>query len=278
MSIRLAIVGLILIAALALGWIAFQVTRPAHPVVQATQSVTAPLMVNYLTAARALPVGTLARDEDFAVTAVLPDKVPAGALLDTPETRTSLRGAMLRHFLDPGTPVTANDVLRVRDRGFLSAVLEPGTRAVSVGVDEVSGVSGLIWPGDRVDVILTQDLDPATPVGRRVVSETVLEDARVIAIDQEIARARGDVPSAQGASRVPRSVTLQISPDDADKLAVAQRLGHLSLAVRAISDGPKMAMAPSSTFSKDVSPALSAPGGATVRVIQGDQNNDVTFR
>ena len=50
------------------------------------------------------------------------------------------------------------DVLRPRDRGFLAAVLAPGTRAVSIAVDPVSGVGGLIWPGDRVDVILTQEI------------------------------------------------------------------------------------------------------------------------
>jgi pilus assembly protein CpaB len=93
---------------------------------------------------RLLTVGTLLRDDDLAATAIPPDGLPTGALADSPETRAGLRGAMVREFVDPGKPVTANDVLRVRDRGFLAAVLEPGTRAVSIGVDEVSGVSGLI--------------------------------------------------------------------------------------------------------------------------------------
>jgi len=112
-----------------------------------------------------------------------------------------------------------------------------------------------------------------------VVSETVLEDARVTAVDQDIAR--GALPSvpAAAARRVARSVTLQISAGDADKLAVAQHLGHLSLAVRAIAEGPVVALARPSTFSNDVSPVLAEPpGGTTVRVVEGDQHDEVTFR
>jgi pilus assembly protein CpaB len=184
----------------------------------------------------------------------------------------------VRRYLDPGAPVTAADVLRVRDRGFLAAVLEPGTRAASIGVDEVSGVSGLIWPGDRVDVILTQNMDKASSVGMRVVSEAVLQDARVIAVDQDIARAAQTQGPTTSVGHIARTVTLQISPKDSDRLAVARQLGHLSLAVRAMSDGFTETLAGSTTYSKDVTSVLTDPTGKTVRVIQGEQHNDVTFR
>ena len=85
--------------------------------------------------------------------------------------------------------------MRPGDHGFLAAVLKQGMRAVTVGVDAVSGTAGLIWPGDRVDVILTQSMDdPKLPPGRRVAAETVLQDARVIAIDQVLVQ--GGVPDA----------------------------------------------------------------------------------
>ena len=75
-----------------------------------------------------------------------------------------------------------SDVLRPTDGGFLAAVLAPNHRAVSVAVDAVSGTAGLIWPGDRVDLILTQTNDEAgVPLGRRTFGETVLRDLRVIA-------------------------------------------------------------------------------------------------
>ena len=76
--------------------------------------------------------------------------------MDTPAARTELFGAMVRRNLATGDVVLSADALNPGDRGFLAAVLGPGMRAVTVGVDAVSGLAGLIWPGDRVDLILTQ--------------------------------------------------------------------------------------------------------------------------
>jgi pilus assembly protein CpaB len=277
MSIRVVIIGLILTSALALGMIAYQVAVPQHAPQAVSDVQPAPLTVSYLVAARPLTAGTLVRDEDFVARPVAPSTVPAGVLTDSPETRAELRGALVRRFLDANAPVMSDDVIRVRDRGFLAAVLSPGTRASSVAVDEVSGVSGLIWPGDRVDVILTQDLDTSTPASRRVVSERILQNARVIAVDQDIAR--GEPTTGQASNRIPRTVTLQLTPAETDKLAVAQRLGKLSLAVRSVDEGQVTVLGKSSTYSKDVTSVLEDPAsGTTVRVIQGDQKSDVTFR
>ena len=135
---------------------------------------------------------------------VAPDAVPEGALLESDEARAELRGALLRRYLDAGAPVARGDVLRPRDRGFLAAVLRPGSRAIAVGVDAVTGAAGLIWPGDQVDLILTQEIDAAAaPVARRVVGETVLTDVRVIAVDQQFTQGRrpGWPPAATPAQR-----------------------------------------------------------------------------
>jgi pilus assembly protein CpaB len=281
MPIRLIVVVLILMMAVALGLIAVQVTRraasPAQHQTQASQGAPAPLTVNYLVAAHALPAGTLARDEDFGLKSAAPEQLPAGALVDSPEIRASLHGALVRRYIDPGMPVSRDDVIRVRDRGFLAAVLEPGTRAVSISVDAATGVAGLIWPGDRVDVILTQDIEAGASIGERIASETVLSDIRVIAVDQDIAQ--GAEPSAASKSgRVPSTVTLQVTPENADKVAVAQHLGHLSLAVRAIDDGDaELSARNKPVFSKDVSSVLAGPSGFTVRVIEGDEHKEVVF-
>ena len=86
--------------------------------------------------------------------------------------RTGLTGAMVRRSLGAGEFLLATDVMRPGDHGFLAAVLGPDMRAASVGVDNVSGSAGLIWPGDRVDLILTQSLDdPALPPARKVAAE-----------------------------------------------------------------------------------------------------------
>ena len=95
-------------------------------------------------------------------------------------------GAALRDLVEvakffEGERRNGGDVIRPRDRGFIAAVLPPGTRAAAIAVDAVSGVAGLIWPGDRVDIILTQEFPPGSENARRIVtSETIITDVRII--------------------------------------------------------------------------------------------------
>lgn len=282
MSLRLVVVGLILVTAMALGMMAWRLTQPAHPVVAMSHPVAPPppLMLKYLTAAHALPAGTLARDEDFAVKTVPSTLVPAGAVMDTAEARGSIRGALIRRYLDTGAPITADDILRPRDRGFLAAVLAPNTRAVAIGVDAISGVAGLIWPGDRVDVILTQQMDGANRApGQRVLGEIVLRNARVIAVDQMIVQ--GASPTSSVTGRLARTVTLQVTEEEAERLVVAERLGRLSLSIRAAVDAARTDGATQTIYGGDVSPALAnagAPPSSRVLVIQGTQRSEVVFQ
>jgi pilus assembly protein CpaB len=280
MPLRLLVVALMLAGATALALIAYQVAQPPRVVVTTApqQQPIVPLTVGYLVAAHGLPAGTLARDEDFLVKSVPREQVPDGAFPDSAEARGSLRGALIRRYLDSGTAVMEADVLRPRDRGFLAAVLEPGTRAISIGVDPVSGVAGLIWPGDRVDVLLIQEMDGAmAPPAKRVLSETALSDIRVIAVDQEIVQ--GAPSNAAAAGRLARTVTLQVTADQAEKVTVAERLGKLNLAIRAARDDPSSLPAQITVFGGDVSPALSQTTPRVgIRVIEGGNQREVTFR
>jgi pilus assembly protein CpaB len=210
----------------------------------------------------------------------LPDRLPPHAITDSPEARASLRGALVPRYLDAGAPVTLDDVLRPRDRGFLATVLAPGARAVSVAVDAVSGVAGLIWPGDRVDVLLTQQIDtPDAPPSRRLLSRTILTEIRVIAVDQQIVEgATGDV---QAAGKVARTVTMEVSPEQAERLAVAQRLGFLSLAIRPLKESSELTAAMrDAVFGGDLSPELpraNARPGVGMEIIEGGQRSVVKF-
>jgi pilus assembly protein CpaB len=120
--------------------------------------------------------------------------------------------------------------LRPRDRGFLASVLAPDSRAVSIKVDEESGVAGLIRPGDHVDVVLTQVFDKTDPA-RRALSETLLRNVRIIAIDQEIVQGGRSVTNMAG--KPTQTVSLELTPEQVKKITVAKQLGTLSLAVRA---------------------------------------------
>ncbi|MFN7001775.1 MAG: Flp pilus assembly protein CpaB, partial [Elioraea tepidiphila] len=170
-------------SATGLGILAMQLMQPPQSVPQVARVEAPPVVapaprVRMLVAARPLSIGTLLKDDDLREMDVSGDSVPDGAFVGGQESLAELRGALLRRFVDPNTPIVRTDVLRPRDRGFLAAVLRPGTRAISIGVDVVTGASGLIWPGDEVDLILTQNLNTGDQgresPGRRVVGETIL--------------------------------------------------------------------------------------------------------
>jgi pilus assembly protein CpaB len=267
-TLRLSIIMVLLLATATLGLIAYNMILPKS-VVQVTESTPAPpapITTGYFVAAHPLQAGTLARDEDFEVRSVQSDRVPPGAIPATPDAKINLRGSLVRNFLDAGSPVTSQDVLRPRDRGFLASVLAPGSRAISINVDAESGVSGLIWPGDYVDVVLTQENDKAD-LAHRALSEAVLHNVRIVAIDQEIVQ--GGSANNTTAGKVVRAVSLQLAPEQVKKITVAKQLGKLSLAIRAAVDQQDTADM-GTMLSTDVSPEI-ARQSATVKVHRGDK-------
>ena len=282
MLLRFAVFGLMALGLGGFGLVAWLATRSPPTTHSAMQEGAPPAAQRtILVAASALSGGTLLKPENF-VARELPAP-PVGALDDSPTIRSELTGAMLRHSLVTGEPVLQADVMRPGDHGFLAAVLGVGMRAASVGVDSVSGSAGLIWPGDKVDLILTQSLDdPSLPMGRRVAAETVLSNVRVIAIDQMLARGVEPGGTAAGAN-ASRTVTLEVTSSQAERVAVATRLGRLSLAVRSAETsttkfGDEAAEQPAvqTTWGGDVSPALGRPAPSssdaptvTVHLFQG---------
>jgi pilus assembly protein CpaB len=223
-TLRLSIILVFLLATTAFGLIAYNMNRAS--VVQVAEKAPAPL-TRYLVAARPLKAGTLTRDEDFRSDPL--DSVPSGAIRDTTDDRNRLLGSLVRKNLDTGSPITSENVLPRGDRGFLASVLAPGTRAISIKVDAESGVSGLIKPGDYVDVVLTQ-VSANADVARRALSETLLQNVRIIAIDQEIVQGGG--ANNATAAKVAQTVSLQLAPEQVKRIAVAKHLGSLSLAMR----------------------------------------------
>ncbi|MCK1315380.1 MULTISPECIES: Flp pilus assembly protein CpaB [unclassified Bradyrhizobium] len=268
-TLRLSIIAVLLLATTALGLIAYSMNQPKQlPVeVVAEKAPAAPATVGYFVAARPLPRGTLARDEDFTVRSVPPERLPAGAILETPESKIGLPGSLVRKFVDAGSPMTLQDILRPRDRGFLASILAPDSRAISIKVDEESGVSGLIRPGDSVDVVLTQVFDKADPA-RRALSETVLRNVRVIAIDQEIVQGGRAISAMAG--KPAQTVSLELTPEQVKKITVAKQLGTLSLAVRAAVEQWDTAADTGAMSSCDVSPEIArqnAVAGQTTAVV-----------
>jgi pilus assembly protein CpaB len=177
-----------------------------------------------------LPVGTFL-DEVEAPFEDRPDAaLEPGWVTAEVAASDDILGAVVIEPVPAGEPITREALLMPGQDGFLAAVLAPGMRAVSVAVDAVSGNAGHVFPGDKVDVILTQKIETDRRRGHEWVSETILEAVRVIAVDQNLEE---DLTARENA-RVPRTFTLEATPADVQRIAVASRLGRLSFSLRSL--------------------------------------------
>lgn len=277
MVIRIFLFALLALGSAAVGVIAWTMMPGAAPATATAAAPPPPTKLTVLTAAHPLRAGMLIKPEDLGTQVVASADVPAGASQDTPQGRGALIGAMVRKTLGENQVILPDQVVRQGDHGFLAAVLGPGMRAVTVAVDAVSGTAGLIWPGDRVDVILTEQLtDPTIAAGRRVAAQTVLSGARVIAIDQQLMQGQAPDSTTPAADR---TATLEVTAAQAERVLVAAKLGHLSLSVLSAEHDPVMQTASDGeaprtvTWAGDVSPALGNTEARTtqplVHVYQG---------
>ena len=276
MFFRVTIFMMLAMGLAGFGAVAYISTRPAEPVALASvPDVVAPpppARTSILIAARPLRAGALIRAEDLGTTEVVTTSLRADAVLATADNRTGLAGAMLRNSFALGEELRSGSMLKPGDRGFLAAVLTPGTRAVSVAVDAVLGVGGLIWPGDHVDMLLTQAIeDTGVSAGRRFAGETVLSDLRIVAVDRTIIQgAVNDITdNAQNSNATARTVTVEVTPEQAEHVAVAGRMGRISLSVRAASGSGDAAVVRPVTWAKDISSALGSGTSGSVNVYAG---------
>jgi pilus assembly protein CpaB len=188
-----------------------------------------------LVATRALPVGTIIDAEAFRFQRWPEGLVqPAYYIKGKPGVRPAdLVGTVVRNEITAGQPFTQGSLIKPGERGFLAAALGPGMRAVTVAVSATSGVAGFVFPGDRVDIVLTQEVAGGGDGVPLKVSETVMRNVRVLATDQ-----RMDAKNEEGKAVVQRftMVTLEATPKLAEKIAVAQKIGDLSLSLRSIAD------------------------------------------
>ena len=195
----------------------------------------APIGPKVLVAKKALPVGTILDPTSIGFESWPKDSVqPVYYLQGTPDSDpSSLLGTVVRYPITEGQPLTRGALVGPQDRGFLAAALGAGMRAITVPVNTSGGVAGFVFPGDRVDIVLTQDVKGGGDGAPLKVSETIIRNVRVLATDQRI-----DSKDADGKTIVKtfNNVTLEVTPRIAEKIAVAQSLGNLSLSLRSIAD------------------------------------------
>lgn len=173
-------------------------------------------------ATKNLNYGAVIADADLAELPWTSPEFPEGAFHEKSEILKE--GSQSRYLLSnipKSTPITTSHLTEPGQKPSLSAMIADGKTAVTVRVDDVRGVAGFTMPGDRVDVVMTRT-DPATRDGY---ADTILRSIKVLAIDQ-LSKERQD------AAQVAKSVTLEVTPVEGEKLRLASEVGTLSLTLR----------------------------------------------
>lgn len=232
----------------------------------ATVLPSAKNMVSVVVAAQALPRGTPIGPQVLKLAQVAPDAVPAGAFRevhqldsDPGRPRVTLRAVAANEPLLPAT------VSGPGGRAGLSGTLEPGMRAISLRSNDVAGVGGFILPGDRVDVLLTRTVGNEQ---NNSVAQVLAENVRVLGVDQS-ADENTDKPV------VAKSVTVEVTPVEAQAISLGLSVGTVSLSLRANDDAAmvkRQDIRVSDLSSGERHP--SRPAAPKIRIVRG---TDVSF-
>lgn len=237
---------IILIGALAAGVGVIAVVQreidSARREAQAVQPVAAapkPETTDVLVAVSALDRGASIVSGDLAWRAWPKNSVSARYVTKSadPDALTRLTGALVRVDILPEEPILPGKVVAQRADGVMSVLLRDGLRALAIAVAPETGAGGFILPGDFVDVILTREADVEVRKASGEIDEetflftdTLISNVRVLAIDTAL-KEQGD-PALEPR----RTATLEVSPDMAELLSLAEEAGRITLSLRALAD------------------------------------------
>ncbi|USG62942.1 Flp pilus assembly protein CpaB [Sneathiella marina] len=229
----LLIVFALLITGSTIFFVRSWVGQQKQPVVETVE--TAPVKADYqiLVVSTDLPAGTLVQEKHLKWQP-WPESDDIEEIYVVEEVRTleEFVGTVVRQGIGNGEPVTDSRFIKPGEQGFLAAVLNPGKRAISIPINATSGIAGFVFPGDRVDVILThgrvtESESEEDGTATRRASETILTNARVIAMDQS-------TNDQEQQASVRGLATLEVTPKQVEILTVAKEMGRLSLSLRSL--------------------------------------------
>src|SRR5262245_33359107 len=229
---RLVVLGVALAAGGVAALLAGRSDPP--PVVVAPAPVAQIDTVDILVAKGDIAMGQVVADKDiqwqvWPTAAASPNFIRK---TDRPTAIDQLAGSIARSPLVAGEPVREAKLIKANGSGFMAAILPSGMRAISTEISPETGAGGFILPNDHVDVILSRrDKDAEKQAGVDVhTSETILANVRVLAIDQTVEEKNGQRVV------VGKTATLELTPAQAEQLAVSRQLGSLTLALRSLID------------------------------------------
>jgi|SRR5579859_2064785 pilus assembly protein CpaB len=256
-----------------------QSQKPAQVVAEAAPEAAPPMV---LVAKGNLPTGVFLRPENLKWERWPENGIAPSYVVNTKRTLEEYVGAVVRVGLNDGEPITDARVIKPLDRGFLAAVLNPGDRAITVNVTPSSGLAGLVFPGDRIDLVASFKVEfegkqDGTNHPARYASETVESNLRVLAVDQKVDDQNKEIVVA-------KTVTLEVTPKQAEIIAIVAELGKFSLSLRSLPLDSETATAesdPPTSYTWDneaarmLAPPGTAGGGKTVTIVRGNDSKDV---
>lgn len=230
------IIVMFLAVAAAAGAFVLATSQKAPPPVTVVEQ-SAPPTDDVLVAAKDLPLGTLVNEGELSWQPWPKDAIPAGMIRKSqnPKIVEDLKGSISRASLMQGEPIRREGLIR-SDGGLMAATLPSGQRAVAINIDSQGATSagGFILPNDRVDVIKTYHDDSKGANGDSFTSDTLLRNVKVRAIGQNVQEKNGQ------SVVVGSNATLELTPEEAEKVVLAQRTGQLSLTLRSMLDTKKV--------------------------------------
>lgn len=242
------LIGAALVVAVGAAFLArfyLQSSQPETPELVARQDT-----VKIVVAAVNLPMGHIIEAGNVSWQDWPSDNINSNYMQEQSYTLQGLEGGVIRYGITAGEPMTILQTVSPGERGFLAAILKPGMRAITIPVARTTGLAGFVFPGDRVDLILTQRIEVET-LGSIIgdasgglddqaqeehqASVTFLRNVRVLAVDTR-------TDDMAKTPQLSKSVTLEVTPKMAERVTVGLRLGTISLALRSLTgpDGKKV--------------------------------------
>ena len=163
-----------------------------------------------LIARRALPIGKIIDAKDFDWIEWPVETVHASYIIEGQKKAADYYGHVVRDSMVIGEPITVAKLVKSGERGFMAAILKPGMRAITIPITRITGVSGFIFPGDRVDILLSRTAQDDNGILRQV-TETVFRNIRVIGLDMRSSDVKGQ-PAKQA-----KTATIEVSFAQADR-------------------------------------------------------------